>query len=107
MKLKSFTLLLAVIMTAAVTAQQTPATRANYELAARFSPKKLEKMVFTTRVDPHWLKLGERFWYEYETSEGKMFYLADPEKHSRKPLFDRVKMAADLTRLSQDPYDAK
>lgn len=107
MKLKSFTLLLAVIMTAAVAAQQTPVTRANYELAARFSPKKLEKMVFTTRVDPHWLKLSERFWYEYETSEGKMFYLVDPEKQSRKPLFDPVKMAADLTRLSQDPWDAK
>ncbi|MGC9469904.1 MAG: DPP IV N-terminal domain-containing protein [Bacteroidales bacterium] len=107
MKLKSFTLLLAVMMTAAAVAQQTPVTRANYELAARFSPKKLEKMVFTTRVDPHWLKLSERFWYEYETSEGKMFYLVDPEKPSRKPMFDPVKMAADLTRLSKDPWDAK
>ena len=40
----------------AVTAQQTPVTKANYALAARFSPKKLGKMIFSTAVDPHWLK---------------------------------------------------
>ena len=38
------------------TAQNTPVTKANYQLAARFSPKKLEKLIFTTSVDPHWLK---------------------------------------------------
>ena len=28
----------------------------NYELAARFSPEKLKKMIFSTSVDPHWMK---------------------------------------------------
>ena len=27
--------------------------RANYDLAARFSPKKLDKMIFSLSVDPH------------------------------------------------------
>ncbi len=36
--------------------QQVPASKANYQLAARFSSKKLEKMIFTTQVDAHWLK---------------------------------------------------
>ncbi len=98
---------LALVFWGTALAQQVPVTTANYQLAARFSPKKLEKMVFTTSVDPHWLKQGERFWYEYETSAGQIFYLVDPVKKSRQKLFDPVKMAADLTRLSKDPYDAQ
>jgi hypothetical protein len=34
--------------------QQSP--KGNYELAARFSPDKLKKMIFSTSVDPHWMK---------------------------------------------------
>ena len=30
-------------------AQQMPVTKANYELAERFSPKKVSKMVFSTK----------------------------------------------------------
>ena len=44
-------------------AQQLPVAKANYELAARFSPKKLEKMLLSTAVDPHWMKGGVKFWY--------------------------------------------
>ena len=44
--------------------------KANYPLAAKFSPKKLEKMLFSTSVDPHWLKNTNRFWYMYETTCG-------------------------------------
>ncbi len=41
----------------AVFAQQTAPQKANYALAARFSPDKINKMLFSTTVDPHWLKL--------------------------------------------------
>lgn len=41
--------------------------KANYRLASRYSPKKVDKMVFSTTVDPHWLKYSDRFWYTYET----------------------------------------
>ncbi|MBC7588549.1 MAG: hypothetical protein H7178_09325, partial [Chitinophagaceae bacterium] len=51
--------------------------KANYQLAARFSPKKLDRMVFSLNVDPHWLKKTDRFWYTYETSEGKKWYIVD------------------------------
>jgi dipeptidyl-peptidase 4 len=81
--------------------------KANYELAARFSPAQLKKMVFNTSVDPHWLKHSDRFWYAFETSEGKSFYIADPEKKIKNYLFDNVKMAALLTEITKDPYDAK
>ena len=88
-------------------AQNTPLTKANYELAARFSTPKVEKMVFSTSVTPHWLKESERFWYSYESSQGRTYYLVDPAKKLKKVLFDNVKMAADMSRLSKDPFDAQ
>ena len=86
-------------------AQNKP--KANYDLAARFSQPKVEKMVFSTSVSPHWLKESERFWYQYETSQGRSYYLVDPAKKLKKLLFDNVKMAADLSRLTGDPFDAQ
>jgi dipeptidyl-peptidase-4 len=88
-------------------AETTPITKANYELPARFTRKQMEKMVFSTSVDPHWLKNSDRFWYIYETSDGKTFSMVDPAKKQRRPLFDNVKMAAMLTKLTKDPYEAK
>jgi hypothetical protein len=29
--------------------------KANYQMAAKFSSKKLDKMLFSLNVDPHWL----------------------------------------------------
>ncbi len=88
-------------------AQDNRVTDANYELAARFSPDNLKRMVFSTSVDPHWMKQTSRFWYEYETSEGKQWYIVDPARSSRQTMFDRDKMAADMTRLTGDPFDGK
>ncbi|HTR29987.1 MAG TPA: DPP IV N-terminal domain-containing protein [Puia sp.] len=88
-------------------AQQTPITKANYPLAARFSPKKLEKMIFSTTVDPHWLKKSDRFWYPYETTEGKKWYIVDPSKAEKKLLFDNEKLAAEISRIVKDPFDSK
>ena len=84
-----------------------PVTKANYELPARFTPNKMEKMVFSTFVDAHWLKHSNRFWYIYETSDGKFFTIVDPAKRQKQPIFDNVKMAALLTEMTKDPYEAK
>ncbi|MCJ7579782.1 MAG: DPP IV N-terminal domain-containing protein, partial [Candidatus Aminicenantes bacterium] len=88
-------------------AENTPVKKANYKLAERFSPTKLGKMTFSTSVSPHWLKLSERFWYVYETSEGKTFFIVDPTRKTKKSIFDNVKMAALLSNMTKDPYDAK
>ena len=79
----------------------------NYALAAKFSPKKLAKLVHSTSVNPHWLKNGDKFWYQYKTTEGSNYYLVDPNKKSKKKLFNNDKMAAWLTEITKDPYDAK
>ena len=101
-------LLFALLLTnGKVTAQNEPVTTANYRLAERFSPEKIKRMVFSTSVDPNWLETGDKFWYSYKTSEGEFFYLVDLNKKSKTALFDNDKMAAMLTRITKDPYDAK
>ncbi|MEN2281525.1 DPP IV N-terminal domain-containing protein [Algoriphagus sp. SE2] len=79
----------------------------NYELAARFSPEKMRKMVFSTSVSPHWLKKSDRFWYEYETSNGKNWYIVDPVRKTKSQMFDRDKLAMEITKIMKDPFDGK
>ena len=86
---------------------QEPVTKGNYELAARFSPEKLKRMIFTTAVDPHWLKKSDRFWYEYETSDGKNWILVDPVRKTKTSLFDKDKLAMEITKIVKDPFDGQ
>ena len=79
----------------------------NYNIAAKFSPKNLAKLVHSTSVEPHWLKNGDKFWYQYKTTDGSNYYLVDPYKKTKKKLFNNDKMAAWLTEITRDPYDAK
>ncbi|TKC01303.1 S9 family peptidase [Pedobacter cryotolerans] len=81
--------------------------RANYQAAARFSPSKLRKIIYSTAVDPHWLKLTNRFWYQYETPNGKQWYIVEPAVRSKKLMFDNNKMAAEITLIVRDPFDAQ
>ncbi|MFC0262008.1 S9 family peptidase [Fontibacter flavus] len=82
-------------------------TKGNYELAARFSPEKLKKMIFTTDVDAHWLKKSDRFWYEYETTEGKNWYIVNPATRTKTKLFDNDRLAAEITKIVKDPFDGQ
>ncbi|MBL7743650.1 MAG: DPP IV N-terminal domain-containing protein [Chitinophagaceae bacterium] len=92
----------------AVTAIAQPAgKKANYQLASRFSTTKVNKMVFSTVVDPHWLKKSDRFWYEYETPAGKKWYIVDPVKGEKRAMFDNAVLAAKLTKIVRDPFDAQ
>ena len=92
-------------VTSLVTAQQTP--KPNYRAAAKYSPKNLAKLVHSTSVSPHWLKKGNRFWYQYKTSDGANYYIVDADRKTRRKLFDNVKMAKWLTEITKDPYDGQ
>lgn len=89
----------------ALCAQSPAGTIANYSLAERFSPSRLDKMVFDTRVTPHWMPSGNRFWYSYKTSEGTFYYVVDLDKRTKKYLFDNHEMATMLTLITKDAYD--
>lgn len=81
--------------------------KANYQLASRFSPAKLKKLIYSTAVDPHWLKQSNRFWYEFETPSGKEWFLVDPAAKSKRKIFDNAKLAAEITTIIRDPFDAQ
>ncbi len=99
------TLLILVFTGLLLSGQNTP--KPNYDLPARFSTENLRKMVFSTSVSPHWLKNTDRFWYEYETSQGKKWYIVDPVKATKSEMFDNDKVAAEMSRLTGDPFDAQ
>jgi dipeptidyl-peptidase 4 len=107
MHMKKFVSLVMVLAFISFADAQQPVTRANYNLAARFSPKKLDRMIFSTSVDPHWLKNSDRFWYVYETPNGKNWWLVDPTRADKRLLFDNAKLAAQLTTIVKDPMDAQ
>ena len=79
----------------------------NFDLGARWTSAKVGKLVFDTSVTPHWMQTGDRFWYSYQTREGRRFYMVDPFKKAKAPLFDHAKMAAALTSITRQPYDAQ
>lgn len=79
----------------------------NYALAARFMPDELKQLVFDTSVSPHWFKHSDRFWFSYQTPQGTDYYLVDPESKGRKPLWDNVRMAEQLSLQTGIAYDAQ
>ena len=81
--------------------------RANYELASKWTPAKVAKLVFDTAVSPHWLEQGDRFWYTFENSEGRKFWMVDPARKSKTSIFDPVKMASQLTAATGLPFDSQ
>jgi dipeptidyl-peptidase-4 len=80
---------------------------ANYDLAARFLPDQVGKLVFDLAVTPHWFSETDRFWYSYQTTEGTSYYLVDPAKKLKTRLWDNAKIAATLSTLTNFPYDAQ
>ena len=91
----------------ASTAPDRELPKPNYELASRWTSAKIGKLVFSTSVTPHWLEFSDRFWYSFETPAGMKWWIVDPLKKTKTPMFDHAKMAAQLTRMLRTPYDAQ
>jgi dipeptidyl-peptidase 4 len=108
--LAACTLALTVVNVPVIQAQNGGATARpapNYELAAQWMPQRVGRLVFDTTVTPRWLDHSDRFWYTYQTREGRKFFIVDPVKKTKTPLFDHAKMAASLTMITRIPYDAQ
>jgi len=85
----------------------TPVTTANYRLAARFAPYKVRGLVYSTSVSPRWIEGSERFWYQWQNSHGTFFDIVDPVAGTKRQIFDNDRIAAELTRITKDPYDGQ
>jgi dipeptidyl-peptidase 4 len=99
---------LLVLIAVSIRGADVPAAKAkaNYELASRWTPAKVGKLVFDLNVTPHWLE-GDRFWYAFENSGGRKFYVVDPAKKSKVMVYDPTKLAAALTTATGLPYDSQ
>lgn len=84
-----------------------PSIAPNYALEARFLPDAVNRLVFDLSVTPRWFTLSDKFWYSYRTTEGTKYYLVDPARKSKSPLWDNAKVAAALSSLTNFPYDAQ
>ena len=80
---------------------------ANFELAARFAPYRVRDLLHSTRVQPRWVGDTQKFWYQWENSGGTHYYLVDPERGTKTEIFDNDRIAAELTRITRDPWDAQ
>jgi len=80
---------------------------ANFRLAARFAPYKMQDMVKSTRVSPNWIEDGDRFWYQWDDTNGTYYYLVNPAQGTRRQIFDNDRIAAELTRVTGDPWDGQ
>ena len=100
----------------------------NYELASQWTLPKINKLIFDTQVTPHWLEFSDRFWYSFETRDGKKYFLVDPSARGlgtslgsspsakstaksgasiKTPLFDQAKLAAMLAAATLVPMDGQ
>ncbi len=87
--------------------EKSTLTKPNYQLASKFSPSKLSKLIFSTEVNPNWINFGDKFWYEYNSPSGKKWYLVDPKTKKKSELFDHANMASRITSIVKNPFDAQ
>jgi dipeptidyl aminopeptidase/acylaminoacyl peptidase len=96
------TILLVLLAKSPVAAQ-----KANFELAERFTTQRMDKMVGTLDIRPRWIEDEPRFWYEFEASDGRNWYLVDARRREKSLLFDQEALAAELTEHFRKPFNAK
>ena len=99
--------LLVVARGAVPLAGQEQAESANYRLGARWAPYRISKLVYSMVLPPNWIEGTEQFWYEWTTAAGKRYVLVDPAAGTRRPIFDNDRIAAELTRITKDPWDGQ
>ena len=88
-------------------AQDAKRPTPNYELASRFTAKKIDRMVFSTSIRPVWFRDSDKFWYSWKTSEGTRYYIVDAATGVKSEVFDMDRLAMELTEIVRDPFEAK
>jgi hypothetical protein len=78
---------------------------ANWELANKFSSAKLRPIIYSSSVTPRWLGQSDSLCYNWKDHDGSRFLLVVAGTRSRQPLFDQVKLAAQLSTLSHHAHD--
>ena len=101
--MKKFLVLLFLVFVGSINAQQ----KANYALAERFRELTTMPIVkYSLDVHSRYINNTDRFWYSFWTEEGNKYYLVDPDKRTKRLLFDNAELLAkvsEITRRARDP----
>ncbi|XZE21358.1 prolyl oligopeptidase family serine peptidase [Pirellulaceae bacterium SH449] len=89
----------------AQTEELTRVVNPNFRMAEQYSSSYLRQFVYSTSVTPNFIDKSDEFWYSFKTSEGTKYWRVNPEKGTRLPLFDHIKLAAQLSQLTRQPVE--
>jgi dipeptidyl-peptidase-4 len=111
MRLQRFVPLLLVGTVVATLATPTGAqqprqlTDADYARAEKFLGANTFSLVSGVGVSPTWLPDG-RFWYRTTVPNGSAFFIVDPVRRTRQPVFDQGRLATALSAVTGGRVDA-
>ncbi|MBR5865375.1 MAG: DPP IV N-terminal domain-containing protein [Alistipes sp.] len=81
------------------------AVKPNYELAERFSPTKVRRLVPQTAVRPNWFENSSKFWYSWTNVDGTTYYIVDPAAGKRTELWNMGELAEKVMLDTNYPFD--
>ena len=83
--------------------------KANYRLAEKFSQMGLGGIASrnSMQIVPHYLNGGEKFWFEFRTDEGVLYYFVDPVKVEKRLLFKNTDIAQGVSNITRKAYNEK
>lgn len=88
--------------------QPQPVNTANYALAKQFKEFGLggKTSRISLSVAPRYINKTDNFWYDFETSKGKDYYLVCPAQRKQERLFDNAVLAQLLCQQTKEAVDA-
>ncbi len=66
-----------------------------------------ELLVSGDEVEPQWYEDGNRFWYRNKLPDGSEFVKVNPERNTRGPVFDHVRLAAAMSLANDTSYQPR
>lgn len=77
-----------------------------YARAEQFLHFHADSLVLNDDITPHWMDEENRFWYRRDRPDGTEFILLDPGEDMRQPAFHHERLAAALSEVTEQTYDA-
>src|SRR5512140_163656 len=79
--------------------------KANWALYDKFSTANMRGMTYSTTINPRWIGETDSVFYDWRDHTGLHWYLVNALTRAKKPLFDQVKLAAQLSVMMQMAID--
>ncbi len=80
--------------------------QANWALYEKFSTANARLLTYSTTITPRWIGQTDSLFYSWRDHTGEHWYLVNAVTHTKKPLFDHAKMAAQLTVLRKKAVES-